>query len=287
MALSIVTPPRQEPLSIDELKAQLRIPPAFTDDDVYLQRLILVVRSRAERATRRALITQTWNQFLDSWPTWNGYHGGRIAEPDRTQLPAGGWMWLAKAPLQYVTATVQGTTHGSTTVDGILSTGSLVVGMIVTSQTSDFAPLTTIAAIPDAHTVTLNQAALTSSAGVTVTASTVTVTYVDLNGVTQTWDPSNYLVDAPAGDYAARGRLSLGWVKIWPVIRPVANAVCIQMRCGYGDNETAVPELLKQAMLLDAGTLYDIRGSILAGNRAAAIQIPSTSQDIYRAFRSL
>jgi len=215
MSLSLETAPLKEPLTVADLKQHLRISDDY--DNGYLSRLITVVRMRCERATRRALITQVWNLYLDQWPTWDGYHGGRTFEPVNTLLPAGGWVELPKAPLQGI-------------------------GF---------------------------------------------VKYTDLAGNVNTWDPSNYLVDAPQGDFARRGRLSLGWVKVWPIVRPTANSIQIQFTAGYGDTAQDVPDLLLQGMLLDAGTLYDIRGSILAGSRAAAIQIPSTSADIYRSFRSL
>ncbi len=212
--LSLVTGPTVEPLAIADLRAHLRI--SDTSEDGTLERLIRVVRFRCERATRRALITQTWDHYLDGWPTWDGYHGGQVVAPDRTLLPAGGYLELPKAPLQ---------------------------------------------AIVDVH-------------------------YVDLAGTTQLWDPANYLVDAPVGPYARRGRLALGWVKVWPVTQPTINAVRIRTINGYGDDPTDVPDLLLQGMLLDAGTLFDIRGAILAGSRAAAIEIPSTTKDIYLSFRS-
>lgn len=204
-----------EPVSITDLKQHLRI----TDDseDGYLRRLTSVIRSRCERATRRALLTQTWDFYLDQWPTWDGFHGGRTFEPVSTSLPAGGWVECPKAPLQSITF----------------------------------------------------------------------VKYVAPDGTLTTWDAANYNVDTPTGEYARRGRLSLGWVKVWPILQPIANAVQLRMVCGYGDKPQDVPEMLIQGMLLDAGTLFDIRGSVLAGTRAAAIEIPATSFDIYRSFRSL
>lgn len=194
----------------------VQAPLTNTTADPELLRLIKVVRQRGQRATRRAFITQVWDNFLDQWPCWNGYHGGRTYEPVNTLLPAGGYVMLPKPPLQSVTY----------------------------------------------------------------------VKYVDLAGVTQTWDPTNYLIDAPSGDGAARGRLSLGWVKIWPIVRPTANCIQIRQVCGYGDTPSTIPEILLQAMLLDLVTLYDIRGAVLAGSRAAAIEIPTTTRDIYLSFRS-
>lgn len=215
MALHLVTPPSREPLAIAALRDHLRISDSVEDGT--LERLARVVRSRCERATRRALLTQTWDLYLDQWPTWDGYHGGRTFEPVNTLLPAGGFVELPKAPLQ----------------------------------------------------------------------SIVSVQYVDLAGTTQAWDSANYLVDTPAGDYCRRGRLSLGWVKVWPIVRPTINSIRIRLVAGYGDDPEDVPDLLVQGMLLDAGTLFDIRGSVLAGTRAAAIEIPTTTKDIYLSFRSL
>jgi uncharacterized phiE125 gp8 family phage protein len=198
MSLSLVTGPAREPLSIQELRDHLRI--SVDDDDGYLKRLMVVVRSRCERATRRALITQTWEVRRDQW-----------IEP---RDPVCTLIRLPKSPLQAV----------------------------------------------------------------------LSVQYVDLAGVTQTWDASNYIVEAPTGDYAGRGRLGLGYATVWPVAQPVVKAIRIQIRCGYGDSADDVPELLKQAMLLDAGTLYELRSAVSADG--PAVEVPMTTREIYRAFRS-
>ena len=215
MSLHLVAAPAVEPITLEDLRNHLRIGDGV--EDAYLKRLQRAVRMRCERATRRALITQTWDLYLDQWPTWDGYHGGRTFEPVSTVLPPGGWVEIPKAPLQSITY----------------------------------------------------------------------VKYTALDGTLTTWDTSNYLVDTPTGEYCRRGRLGLGWVKVWPIIRPVQNAIQIRFDAGYGDNPSDVPEMLIQAMLLDAGTLFDIRGSVLAGTRAAEIEIPSTTNDIYLSFRSL
>jgi uncharacterized phiE125 gp8 family phage protein len=215
MSLSLVTAPENEPLALEDVKAHVQQSQSF--DDTYLSTLIEVARQRCEGSTRRALITQTWDLFLDQWPLWDGYHGGRTFEGAGSLLPAGGFVWLPKAPLQSITF----------------------------------------------------------------------IKYTDLTGAVQTWDPVNYLVDAPSGDRCARGRLSLGWVKIWPIVRPTANSIQIRMVTGYGDNPEDVPALLRQGMLLDIGTLYGTRSSVLSGNRAASIEIASTTSAIYKQFRSL
>lgn len=63
MALQLVTPPAFEPLSRDEVKQWLRV--EIDDDNTLIDNLIVYARERAEHVTRRALITQTWNLYLD------------------------------------------------------------------------------------------------------------------------------------------------------------------------------------------------------------------------------
>lgn len=65
-SLNIVTAPTTEPVTLTEVKSQLRI--TGTDEDTYLGTLIVAAREYCERRQRRALITQTWDLFLDGWP---------------------------------------------------------------------------------------------------------------------------------------------------------------------------------------------------------------------------
>ncbi len=83
MALTRDSAPQQLPVTLIELRAQLREPP--DREDMLLERLIAVATERAERELRRALITQTWTEWRDGWPC--------------------GGQWVApKPPLQAVTA---------------------------------------------------------------------------------------------------------------------------------------------------------------------------------------
>lgn len=67
MALSLVTGPTSEPISLTEAKAQCRVDTA--DDDAYLGGLITTARRLVEEMTSSALITQTWEVTMDEWPT--------------------------------------------------------------------------------------------------------------------------------------------------------------------------------------------------------------------------
>lgn len=65
-ALKVTTPPAQEPVTVGQAKAQLRI--THTKDDVYLAGLISVAREWAEDYTRRAFITQQLVAQYVNWP---------------------------------------------------------------------------------------------------------------------------------------------------------------------------------------------------------------------------
>jgi hypothetical protein len=93
---------------------------------------------------------------------------------------------------------------------------------------------------------------------------------------------TDYLVQAPAGPRCKRGRIALPFSTVWPVTLQQMGAVTIRFVAGYTD----IPSLLVAGMLMDAGMLFENRESILTGLRAAAVPIPSGTQDIYETYRS-
>jgi uncharacterized phiE125 gp8 family phage protein len=117
----------------------------------------------------------------------------------------------------------------------------------------------------------------------------LSVTYVDVAGVTQTFAADQYLVDAPTGAKPRRGRIALVDGATWPWTRTQINALTIRFVAGYSLLPLAtygptLPKLLKAAMLLDLATLYAQRENIAVGTIVAAI--PGTSRDIYASFKS-
>lgn len=62
----LVTAPTVEPLTLSEVKAQVRV--TVADDDALLTSLIPVARERVEDVTSRQLLEATWDRFLDTWP---------------------------------------------------------------------------------------------------------------------------------------------------------------------------------------------------------------------------
>lgn len=73
------TEPASEPLMLSEVKMQLRI--NGNDEDTLLTALISAARMACEDYTRRALITQGWTLWLDTFPSldtqwWDGMQDG-------------------------------------------------------------------------------------------------------------------------------------------------------------------------------------------------------------------
>lgn len=68
MLVQLVTAPAIECVSLEDLKLHLRIELDETAEDEYLEGLNKAARSHIEGITRRALITSTWDYFLQGWP---------------------------------------------------------------------------------------------------------------------------------------------------------------------------------------------------------------------------
>lgn len=68
----LVTGPVVEPVSLAELKLHLRLGTDVTED-TYLAELITAARDYVETVTHRALITQTWDYWMDEFPGENFY----------------------------------------------------------------------------------------------------------------------------------------------------------------------------------------------------------------------
>lgn len=66
MALTLVTAPAVEPITLDDAKRHLRVD--HSDEDGHILGLIASARNWAENYTRRAFITQTWAATYDGFP---------------------------------------------------------------------------------------------------------------------------------------------------------------------------------------------------------------------------
>jgi uncharacterized phiE125 gp8 family phage protein len=66
MGLVMLTGPAEEPVSVAEAKAHLRVSTAA--DDALIGSLIVAAREHVEARCRRALMTQVWDLYLDAFP---------------------------------------------------------------------------------------------------------------------------------------------------------------------------------------------------------------------------
>ena len=66
MALKLYTGPTVEPVSLEEAKEHLRV--SHTADDSVIRDVIQVARLDIETLSMHALITQTWDLYLDAFP---------------------------------------------------------------------------------------------------------------------------------------------------------------------------------------------------------------------------
>lgn len=68
MGLQLVNAPEEEPVSLAEAKAHLRVTSA--DEEALISALIVAARAHAEAWTHRCFVTQTWELVLDCFPSW-------------------------------------------------------------------------------------------------------------------------------------------------------------------------------------------------------------------------
>lgn len=62
----LVTAPAVEPVTLTDAKSQIRVD--MDDDDPLIATLVTAARQMCEEQTWRALVTQTWDLYLDQWP---------------------------------------------------------------------------------------------------------------------------------------------------------------------------------------------------------------------------
>jgi uncharacterized phiE125 gp8 family phage protein len=106
----------------------------------------------------------------------------------------------------------------------------------------------------------------------------VSLKYYDSAGVERTWDPVNYIIDTDSEP----ARITPGWGQFWPPWQLRENAVTITFKAGYGEkvgdddptdeaSVAAVPQTIKQAILLLVGHWYENREAVVIGPAPTSI----------------
>jgi hypothetical protein len=192
MSLALITPPTEEPVTLDEALAFSRIDEGV--DDRLVQSLILAARRYIEGPIlNRSLLTQTWDWTFDmfSCSTFNAFPYVAVGSlPFQAAWNPYTALLVPRPPLQSVTS----------------------------------------------------------------------ITYVDMNGATQTIDPATYVVDVATEP----GRINLAYGRSWPTTRSQPNAITVRFVAGWQTVE-AIPEEIKQAIKIQVSTLYENRENLLVG----------------------
>lgn len=100
LKLKLITPPDIEPVTLQEVKAQLRLDPTETDFDTLLNELIPAARQWCENYQNRAYITQTWQIAYDRFPIFDFYH--QVRPFQHRHKPREIQLTLPRPPLQAV-----------------------------------------------------------------------------------------------------------------------------------------------------------------------------------------
>lgn len=79
MATTLIAAPTVEPITLAEAKAHMRID--HTAEDTVISDMITAARQALEDTSGLALITQSWREMLDAWPTSG--HGNIVDLPKR------------------------------------------------------------------------------------------------------------------------------------------------------------------------------------------------------------
>jgi hypothetical protein len=188
-------------------------------EDTLIDALITTARRYCEQIINRALITQTWDLWLDKFPV-----------KDYLEVPL--------PPLQEPSVTAGAfVTSTKYRITSIGSTNFILIGA-------------------SANTVGVVFTATGAGAGTgTATASPI-ITYYDTDDTAAEMSAGDYFVDIISNP--ARIYLNWGKSWATTTLRP-ANGVNVRFICGYGDTAATVPQEIRQAMLLIIGHLYEHR----------------------------
>lgn len=103
--------------------------------------------------------------------------------------------------------------------------------------------------------------------------SVTSVKYYDTANAEAIMAPADYFVD----NVTEPGRVVVAYGKTWPAasLRP-ANSVTVRFIAGYGD-AAAVPQVIKQAMLLVIGDMYEHRENTAIGRQGYELPLAAKS----------
>jgi uncharacterized phiE125 gp8 family phage protein len=300
VGLSVVVPPVGEPLSIGDLRSQVKLdtsdgePAPATAPTLALAGLGAGVLENGAHRLAVSYVTADGE-------TPPGPLSAPITVVDKTlngklavsAIPAGGsavltiQLWMPPVGLLTPLLFAGSVANGVTTASINLADAGLGVQAPATNTTADAELLGWGAAARSDTEVYCSRAWLTQDVDLTLSRfpfdrrpivfpiaplqSILGIDYLDASGLAHSLDPALYEWDAPKGDHGAPGRVMLKYGTFYwpfPPAMAVLNGVTIHGRVGYGPTGASTPATAKTAMKLLVGNWWVNReaGQIVRGS---------------------
>lgn len=263
--LTPTIPPASEPVSVADAKAHSRI--SIDADDGMVAGYITAARQYAEKATRRALLTQSWRLALRYWP-------GRGRWSDASDYYKKNFIELPRPPLQSITSFTYADVNGAT-AHMTASYNSAAGNYILDTESepgriylpfSGLWPTTILA--PGAPILITYRAGYASYGG--------TVSVDGATGLRVTWQSGDKFAPGLAGTFIQVAGISSTVLTVTDDTHLIlAQSVGEQSGAAYAAN--IVPHGVKQAILFLAAHYYENRETVVVGRTSQiATQVPFT-----------
>lgn len=111
--------------------------------------------------------------------------------------------------------------------------------------------------------------------------SITSIKYLDTNGVQQTLDSSKYVLDTDSEP----GRVYPAYGESWPSTQSIENSVRIRFVVGYGTDGSAVPNPIKEAVLIAIGHWTNYQASDEYG--VTMTRVPFAAEALLQPYRMM
>lgn len=299
----LITAPVLEPISLEQLKLHLRIELDVLDEDEYLEGLIIAAREHVEDVTRRAIMTQTWEYYLQEWP-----------DGDSIKLPFGNLQSNYKATGTITSSGVNVSSDDQVTIDtktytfrgAAVSEGQIKIGataaesldnlkdainhtgtpgvgqqyvcanahptVLATTNTDTVQTLESILGGVNGNLIALAKVAATlsvSAATLTGGITSAEIKYFDTDGIATVINVTTDYIMEFNGEQC--GRIVLPYGESWPSVTLFpSNPIVIRFICGW-TTQALVPYKIKAAIKLLCAKLYEGRGEDIVGTIVAEV----------------
>jgi len=254
MKIVVATAPVLEPVSASELKLHLRMDDeSYGEEYTLLEDYIKTAREHVETITRRKLLTQTWDYYLDEFPDEDYFKipFGNLASVTRITYKESDWDGTDEP--------VSSLTISDTACIETNGTKNLIfTGSCTTAATGTYTIASNI----------ITAVSLTSG-GAGYSAIPTVATQTGDGGVTATIGPgllmtvtTDYIVETN-GDQC--GKIVLPYGDTWPSFTAyTSHPIVIRFVCGW-TAASSIPSKIKTATKMIAAKLYESRGEDIMG----------------------